>query len=152
MKLHSSLIATCIAALAMSPVQIFAQSSAGNASQPMQQDSQPPSLASSLNTGEKKLTGCVGSDNGRYLLRSKPHKKIWVSGPQDFAPHVGHTVTLYGTFLDPTAPATPARKDQGEVESPNRQGTNFQVSRIEMVSETCLLKSGKGTGNSPDRP
>ena len=98
------------------------------------------SLASSMDRGEQKLTGCIRSDNGRYVIASKLNRKIWLSGPEDFGPHKGHTVTLYGSYLNDTALANKATSADSTAWRP---GSNFQVSKIEMVSNTCTVKSPK---------
>jgi hypothetical protein len=132
--------------------QASAQSTPETASPSMQQDSQPASLASSLNKGEQKLTGCIRSDNGKYVVETKLHKKVWLSGADDFAPHVGHTVILYGTYLNGSAPAKGVRTEQKQKKSqespPDRQENNFQVSKIEMLSDTCAINKAKAS----DRP
>ena len=128
-------ISGAIAALCLG--QLSAQSSPDNSSHSMQQDSQPASLASSMDKGEQKLTGCLRSDNGKYVIESKLHKKIWLSGPEDFGPHKGHTVTLYGSYLNDTAPVN---KRPAADPAQSRSEVDFQVSKIEMVSNTCTLK------------
>lgn len=130
-----------------SMAQGSAQSSPDSPPHSMQQDSQPPSLASSLNKGEGKITGCIRSENGKYVLESKLHKKVWLSGPEDFAPHAGHTVTLYGPYLNGSVPANGGRADQKKSSDPsaNRQESNFQVTKVEMVSDTCAVKKMKAS-------
>jgi hypothetical protein len=76
MKFPFSLLAICGAISALCLGQLSAQSSHDNSSHSMQQDSQPPSLASSMDKGAQKLTGCLRSDNGKYVIESKLHKKI----------------------------------------------------------------------------
>lgn len=153
MKIRLSPPAPCFVAMAVflmqtvllqiSTTQASAQSSPDRPSHSIQQDSQPPSLASSLNKGEKKITGCIRSDNGKYVLESKLHKKVWLSGPEDFAPHAGHTVTLYGAYLNGsvTANGGQTRQKQSSRGSANHQESNFQVSKVEMVSDTCTLQN-----------
>ena len=138
MKLPFSQLAICVAVAALCLGQLSAQSSPDNSSHSMQQDSQPASLASSMDKGEQKLTGCLRSDNGKYVIENKLHKKIWLSGPEDFGPHKGHTVTLYGSYLNDTAPANKGTAAADPARS--RAAVNFQVSKIEMVSNTCTLK------------
>jgi hypothetical protein len=130
-----------------STTQAYAQSSPDSPPHSMQQDSQPPSLASSLDKGERKVTGCIRSENGKYVLENKLHKKVWLSGSEDFAPHAGHTVTLYGTYLNGSVPAIGGRADQKKSSDPsaNRQESNFQVTRVEMVSDTCAVKKMKAS-------
>ena len=116
----------------------------------MQQDSQAPSLASSLSKGERKITGCIRSENGKYVVENKLNRKVWLSGPEDFAPHAGHTAILYGTYLNGFVPANGGRADQKKSLEPsaNRQESNFQVTKGQMVSDTCAIKKMK-TSDQP---
>lgn len=149
MKLRSSLLVLYLALLLcviQTPaIQASAQSSPDNSAHSMQQDSQPASLASSLNRGETKISGCIRSDKGKYVLESKLHKKVWLSGPEDFAPHAGHTVILFGVYLNGSASNVGGRADQKKASEPpaNRQETNFQVTKVELVSNTCLVNRVK---------
>jgi hypothetical protein len=120
----------------------------------MQQDSQPASLASSLNEGSTKLSGCIRLESGKYLVESKRHKKIWLSGPVEFAPHTGHTVILHGSFLNESASTNALAGNQRTATEPSvtRQKNNFQVAKIEMVSDTCTLKNTRGIKGSSDQP
>ena len=43
----------------------------------MQQDSQPASMASSANRGDKVVSGCLRSKDGKYKLESKHHKTFF---------------------------------------------------------------------------
>lgn len=152
MKLRLSLLAPYAAFVVVSLVQTSttqtsAQSSPDSPPHSIQQDSQPASLASSLNKGERKLTGCIRSDNGKYVVESRPHKKTWPSGAEDFAPHTGHTVILYGTYLNGSTPAHSGRTDQKKSSepAPSRQENNFQVTKIETVSDTCAVNQAKAS-------
>ena len=91
----------------------------------MQQDSRPGSMASSANRGDKVVSGCLRSKDGKYMLESKHHRTIWLSGSEDFAPQVGHTVMVHGSFMSST-----------EV-SPPGQVSDFQVKQIDMVADHC---------------
>jgi hypothetical protein len=155
MKLRLALYASCTVFAAASMIQISAiqasaQSSSDSPSHSMQQDSQPASLASSLNKSERKITGCVRLENGKYVVESRLQKKVWLSGPEDLAPQVGHTVVLYGAYLNATAPANRGKAGQKKpLESPAKsQESNFQVSKVEMVSDTCAINKVK-TSDQP---
>jgi hypothetical protein len=120
----------------------MAQSSAPTApdkpSPPIQQDSQPASLAHSLNKGEQKITGCIRAENGKFSLESKQHKKVWLSGAEDFAPHAGHSVVVYGKFVNNSdSPNGNARATS------TKDGSNFEVTKMDMLSESCSLKQPK---------
>ena len=147
MKVRLASCASCIVFAAASMIQISAiqasaQSSSDSPAHSMQQDSQPASLASSLNKSETKITGCIRSENGKYVVESSPQKKVFLSGPEDFAPQVGHTVVLYGSYLNATAPANRGKAGPEEALGAPADGqeNNFQVSKVEMVSDTCAIK------------
>lgn len=130
--------------------QMMAQQTSPNSSSSpsMQQDSQPGSMANSANKGATKIKGCIRSEHGNYLLESKRHKVVALTGSEDFAPHVGHTVTLYGNFLPGTAMGGAAGANGKSAPS-----ANFQVSKMEMVSETCALdqKDSKNKTTAQDQ-
>ena len=94
----------------------------------MQQDSQPGSMASSANKGDKIISGCLRSKNGKYMLEGKHHKTIWLTGSEDFAPHVGHTVTIHGSFMSSTEASS------------SGQGSDFQAKQIDMVADRCTTQ------------
>jgi|HubBroStandDraft_3_1064219.scaffolds.fasta_scaffold628427_1 hypothetical protein len=147
MKLFLSQLAIYGAVAASCLGHVSAQSSPDNSSHSMQQDSQPPSMANSMDKGQQKLTGCIRSDQGKYVIGNKLHKKIWLSGPEDFGPHKGHTVTLYGSYLNDTTSTNKRRSADA-----SRPGSNFQVTKIDMVSNTCSLKSTQSDSESSPRP
>lgn len=147
MKFRLSLLSTCFAFMLVSQGQTPPPSPPS-----MQQDSQPASLASSMSKGESKLRGCLRSTNGKYSVESGRLGRVWLSGSEDFAPSVGHTVIVHGSFLDVTAPTSPApgdpKTDSGA--SSMRHERNFQVSKIETVSNTCTLKNNRAERSSTD--
>lgn len=119
-------------------VLLMGQTTQENPPWPIQQDSQPASLASSVNQGEKKISGCLQQEKEKFTLENGSHKKIWLSGPEDFASHVGHRVTLYGNFSTTSAPSSGSAHR-------SKQGTDFQVTKMEMVSPTCEAEKSKGS-------
>jgi hypothetical protein len=164
MKRLLLMLGTCLAFAAMSMAQSSQQTSPNpnypspNSSPTMQQDSQQGSMANSESKGEKKLKGCIRSENGKYVLESKHHKMISLTGSEDFAPHVGHTVTLHGNFLGGSHSAssgamsentgTAAGTSTGAPSagaSSSGEGSDFQVTKMDMVSESCNLEGQKGT-------
>src|SRR6266576_2505528 len=64
--------------------------------------------ATSETKGEKKLKGCIQSEGGKYILQDKHGKDVALTGSQDFASHVGHTVTVHGTFASGSDASTGA--------------------------------------------
>ena len=123
-------------------VSPMAQTTPENPTHSMQQDSQPASLASSVNQGEKKISVRLAQLTlpsfaaAGIALENGHHKKIWLSGPEDFASHAGHTVTLYGNFLTTSAPSKSSAPR-------SNQGTDFQVTRMETMSPTCETEKSK---------
>lgn len=71
------------------------------------------------------VTGCVGGSAGSYTLTNGRHKNgVGVSGSDDLAPHVGHTVKLTGSWSD--------------------DKKTFNETKVDMVSETCTMGAKKG--------
>ena len=164
------MLATCLAFTAASMAQGTQQKSPNptyppaDSSPSMQQDSQPGSMANSENKGQKKIKGCIRSENGKYVLESKHHKTISLTGSEDFAPHVGHTVTVHGNFLNGSKSAGAMSQNTGTGTSStgapsagaaSGEGSDFQVTKMDMVSDSCTLENQKGTkgdmGSSPDQ-
>jgi len=168
MKRLLLMLGTCLAFTAMSMAQTSQQTSpnptypSGTSSPTMQQDSQQGSMANSENKGEKKIKGCIRSENGKYVLESKHHKMIALTGSEDFAPHVGHTVTVHGTFLNGSNSASSgsmsgntgtatgtsstgtAPTSSAGASSAGGEGSEFQVTKMDMVSESCTMEGQKG--------
>ena len=168
MKRLLLMLGTCLAFTAMSMAQTSQQTSpnptypSGTSSPTMQQDSQQGSMANSENKGEKKIKGCIRSENGKYVLESKHHKMIALTGSEDFAPHVGHTVTVHGNFLNGsnsassgsmsgntgtatgTSPTGTAPTSSAGASSAGGEGSEFQVTKMDMVSESCTMEGQKG--------
>src|SRR6476659_8601514 len=55
------------------------------------------SASTTESKGEKKLKGCIESENGKYVLEAKHGKEITLTG-QDVSAHVGHQVVVHGSF------------------------------------------------------
>jgi hypothetical protein len=122
------MLVTCLllSAASMAHGTQQAPATSGEHSAPsMQQDSQPGSMASSANKGDKIISGCLRFKNGKYMLEGKHHKTIWLTGSEDFAPHVGHTVTIHGSFMSSTEASSAG------------QGSDFQAKQIDMVADRC---------------
>ena len=95
------------------------------------------------NKGEKKIKGCVESQNGQYVLLTKKGN-VALAG-QDVSAHVGHEVSLKGTWdnsANPNASPT-ASSSGGEALS---KGT-FNVTEVKMESEQCKVKSKDHAGS-----
>jgi hypothetical protein len=91
---------------------------------------------------EKKLKGCIASQDGKYMLQDKHGKDVLLGGSQDLAAHVGHTVTVHGMYegSDNTSMASGS----------SATGKQFVVTKIDMVSESC--KGGKDKDHDNSKP
>jgi hypothetical protein len=96
-------------------------------------------------TGEQKLKGCIASQGDKYVLQDKHGKEISLSGSQDLASHVGHTVTLHGTYSKGSDASTGGSSATSAPASGATSGDNFLVSKVDMVSETCTMDKGKNS-------
>lgn len=95
--------------------------------------------------GEKKLKGCIKSEGGKYLLEEKRGKEIALAGSQDFASHVGHTVTVHGTWgsgSETSNGASGTSSNNSTSNSMSAGGGQFVVSKLDMVSESCKMEKG----------
>src|SRR6266850_4112177 len=150
-------------ALVFGPAAV-AQTTPGNPATPQgtnpsaqPQTSPPPSpdMSSSGNQsaatetkGEKKLKGCIESEGGKYVLEDKHGKEVALSGSADFAAHVGHTVTVHGTFGSDASGAASATSTSGTSASAEKQ---FMVSKLDMVSETCKKEKDSDKGKNKEK-
>ncbi len=126
------------------------QSSTPSQEQPSQSQPNPAagqtSKTSGADTGaaekaEKKMRGCVQSQGGQYVLESKKGKAIALTG-QDVSAHVGHEVSLKGTWESGGAGAGVSSSGSASSEKA------FNVTSVDMISETCGGKSSKGNSGS----
>src|SRR6266478_890248 len=111
--------------------------------------------------GEKKLKGCIESENGKYVLETKHGKEVTLTG-QDLSGHVGHKVVVRGTFQNSAAASasgenagtaasagststssTSASNTAGSSDMKAKAGKEFNVTNVEMVSSTCKDKDEK---------
>src|SRR2546421_1831829 len=111
--------------------------------------------------GEKKLKGCIESENGKYVLENKHGKEVTLTG-QDLSGHVGHKVVVRGTFQNSAAASasgenagtaasagststssTSASNTAGSSDMKAKAGKEFNVTNVEMVSSTCKDKDEK---------
>jgi len=95
-------------------------------------------------TAEKKLKGCIASQGDKYVLQDKHGKEIALSGSQDLSSHVGHTVTVHGTYANGSDASTGASSATSATAASGGTsgGGQFVVSKVDMVSETCTMAKG----------
>ena len=105
----------------------------------------------STTKAERKLKGCVQSQGGQYVLETKKGKAINLTG-QDVSAHVGHEVAVKGNFESAGAGMSPSSSGN----SAGAGEKTFNVSNVEMISDTCSAGKNKGssgnmgTGASPN--
>jgi hypothetical protein len=96
------------------------------------------------NKGEKKIKGCVESQNGQYVLLTKKGN-VALAG-QDVSAHVGHEVSLKGTWDNSgaNANASPTASSSGG----EALSKTFNVTEVKMESEQCKMKSKDHSGSA----
>lgn len=116
--------------------------------------------------GEKKLKGCIESENGKFVLEAKHGKEITLTG-QDVSAHVGHQVVVHGSFQNSMAASasgeTPGAAASagststsstgttaGSTDTKAKAGQEFNVTSIDMVASTCKDKE-KGEKHEHDK-
>ncbi len=158
-KLAVSIIVTLALSMAAAIAQTGTDPSQGTSgAKPSEQQpapaTSPASQATSTDTAstdkaDKKLRGCVQSQGGQYVLESKKGKAIALTG-QDVSAHVGHEVSLKGTWESGSA-GTGVSTASG----PTSEKT-FNVAGVTMISDSCGGKASKGDsgsmGASPSTP
>ena len=96
-------------------------------------------------TSEKKLKGCIASQGDKYVLQDKHGKEIALSGSQELASHVGHTVTVHGTYANGSDASTGASSATSATANGGTSGDHFLVSKVDMISESCTMDKGKNS-------
>jgi len=95
-------------------------------------------------TGENApatITGCLqkGLETGGFFLiaSNDKHWEIYNSGNVALVDHVGQTVTLTGSFPHRSAAQEQVSQPYEKKEMGTRQHADFQVSNLQVVSQTC---------------
>jgi len=107
---------------------------------PTAQTDQNNPNATKPDKGEKKLKGCVQSQGGQYTLETKKGKTVALTG-QDVSAHVGHEVSVKGTWESGATAGAGVSSSSGAAGSEK----TFNVASVDMISDTC---GGKNKGNS----
>jgi len=94
--------------------------------------------------GEKKLKGCIQGSGGSFTLEEKGGKTVALSG-SDLSAHVGHMVTVHGSYASGGSSGSSAASGGGMSAG---GGQTFNVTKVDMVSESCSLDKGKKEGSS----
>lgn len=108
-----------------------------------QSPSNDSSMSGAANNAEKTIKGCVAQQNGQYVLETKHGKSVPLSG-QDVSAHVGHTVALHGSWA---AASTGSQTSTGM-----SSGNSFNVTKVDMISESCSMKGDTSTGSGSATP
>src|SRR5207244_10753284 len=109
--------------------------------------------------GEKKLKGCIESENGKFVLENKHGKEITLVG-QDVSAHVGHQVVVHGAFQNSMAAsasgenagteasagtaASAGSTSTASTDTKAKAGQEFNVTSVDMVASTCKDKDKAG--------
>src|SRR5215468_5329774 len=103
-----------------------------------QQASSSSKAKSSKAGGEHQVTGCLAgpNDEGVYTLTNGHYPKgLEVGGNDDLKSHVGHKVTLMGTWA--SAADIGEKEAAGEKKENEKAEKHLKVSSIKMVSDSC---------------
>ncbi len=98
-----------------------------------------------MEKSEKKLKGCVQSQGGQYVLETKKGKAVSLTG-QDVSAHVGHEVSVKGTWESSGGAGSAA-----STSSAGGSEKTFNVASVDMISDSCggKAKSSGSMGASP---
>jgi hypothetical protein len=101
---------------------------------------------------EKTLKGCLESSGAQFTLEEKRGKQVALTGSQDLASHVGHTVMVHGSY---TRGSDPSSVTRSSTNSGMGSGEQFMVTKLDMVSGKCSAPKtkskdiNKDTNNDP---
>jgi hypothetical protein len=130
-------------------------SSAGQSSGSMGQESSSTMSHGSESKGEKKMKGCIRSEGGQYMLEDRHGKTTQLSG-QDLSAHVGHEVTVHGTWASGSSSGASetsagAAGSSGGSMGAGSSGKTLNVTKVDMISETCTMGKSKGSSDSTQK-
>jgi hypothetical protein len=108
------------------------------------------STNSTMKADKTKMKGCIQSQGGQYMLQTKKGKDVMLSG-QDVSAHVGHEVTLHGTWEAAGGNTSGMSNTSSANASPS--GKSFNVTSVDMISDTCTTgNNGKNSGTGMSGP
>lgn len=90
---------------------------------------------------EHKVKGCIRSEGGSYALEDAHGRTYALNSTEDLSAHVGHEVVVHGT----------ESAGGGSAVSGGSAGAGektINVSKVDMVSDTCKLGGGKHSKSS----
>jgi Protein of unknown function (DUF5818) len=124
-------------ALAQTMPTVQEQTGSMPTAQSQSSSSQSSNIANSGNqnsaaVSEKKLKGCLISQGGKYVLQDKRGKEVALAGSAELGSHIGHIVTVRGTFANGDA----NRRSSATYSAAGLGGT-FMVSKLDPISDSC---------------
>jgi hypothetical protein len=122
-------------ALAQTMPTVWEQTGSMPSVQSQSSSSQSSNIANSANqnsaaVSEKKLKGCLISQGGKYVLQDKRGKEVALAGSAELGSHIGHIVTVRGTFANGDA-------NRRSSATYSAAGGTFTVSKLDPISDTC---------------
>jgi hypothetical protein len=153
-------LALSMAAIAQTTPGTTPPSGTTPSTQPQTSPSQTPEMSApeaqtpaADRKSDKSLKGCIQSAGGQFMLEDKHGKQVPLAGSQDFASHVGHTVTVHGSFANGSDASTAASASSSN-SGISASGQQFTVSKLDMVSEQCNSSKSKNkdTKNDSGKP
>ncbi|HEV2714503.1 MAG TPA: hypothetical protein VGU64_04510, partial [Terriglobales bacterium] len=96
--------------------------------------------------GEKKLKGCLKSEGGQSVLEEKSGKTVNLTG-SDVSAHNGHEVSVHGTWESGASASASSSGGAGA-----KAGKTFNVTSVDMISESCSGAKSKGGASSTPPP
>lgn len=140
-------LALCFAVLLFFAVYGVAQSASSSAPK----TTKTKKAATSKAAGEHQVTGCLAgpNDEGAYTITNGRYTKgLEVGGNDDLKSHVGHKVTLTGTWA---SAADIGEKSTGTAEKEKNE-KHLKVSSIKHVAESCSTPTAKKGKKSKAAP
>jgi hypothetical protein len=148
-------LALSVAAIAQTTPGTTPPSGTAPSTQPQTSPSQTPDTSApeaqtpaADRKSEKSLKGCIQSAGGQFMLEDKHGKQTPLAGSQDLASHVGHTVTVHGSFASGSDTSSAASASSSGGMSASEQ--QFTVSKLDMVSEQCNSSKSKNKDTKTD--
>jgi hypothetical protein len=154
MKMSLSLLTALVffvaAAVAQSTPQSDTQGTQGGSYPSAGQGTSSNAGMQGTSKSEKKLKGCIQSQGGSYMLQEKSGKNVALTGA-DVSAHVGHEVAVHGSWEGGAGSSSAA--SSGGMGSSDKAGKQFNVTSVDMISESCggskKGNSGAGINNPP---
>jgi hypothetical protein len=136
-------LAFCFAVLLFFAVSGVAQGTGTSGSSDSQASSTKKDKPSK---GEHQVTGCLAgpNDEGVYTLTNGNYTKgLEVGGNDELKSHVGHKVTLTGTWASAADIGEKEAAGAGEKKENEKAEKHMKVSSIKHVADTCAAPTAK---------